>query len=177
MVGSRGRNARDRRPAARALLGLFDTWAFFTSRSSSGQEPPPEPPAGPPTGGTEPFGSAAWLQPRPAGALAGALAAGAQEPAADRAGAQRAHMDGRQHRARRQARGRYSYTVSAPGVYRVRYHAAIRTEPRRPGHRDVLLSSTDSPPSSRPMAFTTPTAFASPNSNNSSAARPTSWRS
>ena len=104
----------------RARLGLFDTWAFFTS-ITSGEEPAPEPEAGPPTGGTDPFGSAAWLRAHPVGALAGrvlpVLKSGRAVVQRRDAGKWIAVGVARVRRA-----GRYSYTVTVPGVYRIQYH-------------------------------------------------------
>src|SRR3954447_11622675 len=74
IIGSRGRT-RVNGATLRARFGLYDSWMFFTS-ITTGDAPPPEEPApgdpAAPTGGAEPFGSAAFLQPRPAiGAVAG----------------------------------------------------------------------------------------------------------
>ncbi len=119
VVGSRGRT-RVTGGQLRARFGLFDTWAFFTS-ITSGEEPPPDQPASPPTGGTEPFGSAAWLQPHPVGALAGRVLPvlkSAQVTVQQRQGGKWVVVG----TTRTGKAGRYSYTVTAPGVYRVRYH-------------------------------------------------------
>ncbi len=70
VIGSRGRT-RVTGGQLRARLGLFDTWAFFTS-ITTGEEPAARAGAeGPPTGGAEPFGSAAWLHAHPVGRLSG----------------------------------------------------------------------------------------------------------
>ena len=121
VIGSRGRT-RVTGGQLRARFGLFDTWAFFTS-ISTGEEPPPEPetPEGPPTGGTEPFGSAAWLHAHVFGRLTGRVL-----PVLKSGTALVQRRDGatwvtagtvRVHRG-----GRYAYDVTVPGVYRIRYH-------------------------------------------------------
>jgi stage II sporulation protein D len=120
VIGSRGRT-RVTGGQLRARFGLFDTWAFFTSITSGEEPPPDQPPAGPPTGGTEPFGSAAWRQPRRAGALAGRVLPvlkSAQVTVQERQGGKWVVVG----TTRTGKAGRYSYTVTAPGVYRVRYH-------------------------------------------------------
>jgi SpoIID/LytB domain protein len=120
VVGSRGRT-RVTGGQLRARFGLFDTWAFFTSITSGEEPPPDQPPAAPPTGGTDPFGSAAWLQPRPVGALAGRVLPvleSAQVTVQERQGGKWVVVG----TTRTGKAGRYSYAVTAPGVYRVRYH-------------------------------------------------------
>jgi stage II sporulation protein D len=118
VVGSRGRTLVTG-GQLRARFGLFDTWAFFTS-ISTGAEPPPED-TGPPTGGAEPFGSATWLQPRTIGRLTGRvlplLKSGVATVQWREAGK---WVDLGTARVRRG--GRYAYDVTAPGLYRVRYH-------------------------------------------------------
>jgi stage II sporulation protein D len=118
-IGTRGRTLVTG-AQLRARLGLFDTWAFFTS-ITSGEEPPPEPPEGPPTGGTDPFGSAAFLQARPVGAIAGRVL-----PVLKRGHVTVQRRDGGKWvdvgLARVRRGGRYSHPVSALGVYRVRHH-------------------------------------------------------
>jgi stage II sporulation protein D len=120
VVGSKGRT-RVTGGTLRARFGLFDTWAFFTSISSGEEPPPDEPPSGPPTGGTDPFGSAAYLRVRPVGALAGRVLPVLQrvrvEVQVRRGGT---WVKAGETRVRRG--GRYSFAVSVPGVYRVRYH-------------------------------------------------------
>jgi stage II sporulation protein D len=121
VIGTRGRT-RVTGGQLRARLGLFDTWAFFTS-ITTGEEPPPEPPAeGAPTGGTEPFGSATYLQARPAvSALTGSVLPvlpGARVTVQQRLG--RDWVDVGRVRLRRG--GRYVYRVTGRGTYRVRYH-------------------------------------------------------
>jgi len=122
VIGSRGR-LRVTGGQLRARLGLFDTWAFFTSITSGEEPPAEEPPAeeGPPTGGTEPFGSAAYLRVRPVGAVAGRVL-----PVLRTARVTLQRRDGKRWvdvgRARVGRGGRYSYTVTRPGLYRVRYH-------------------------------------------------------
>jgi SpoIID/LytB domain protein len=119
VVGSKGRT-RVTGGTLRARFGLFDTWAFFTS-ITSGEAPPPEPDPGPPTGGTDPFGSAAFLSGRPVGALAGRvlplLKSGRVAVQVRRGGT---WVDAGSVRVRHG--GRYSFPVTVPGVYRVRYH-------------------------------------------------------
>jgi stage II sporulation protein D len=121
VIGSRGR-VRATGGQLRARFGLFDTWAFFTS-ITSGQAPPPDPTTdgGAPTGGAQPFGSAQWLRPHPVGSLAGrvlpVLRSGRLTVQVRRG---RAWIDAGTARVGRD--GRYSYAVTSPGVYRVRYH-------------------------------------------------------
>ena len=121
VIGSRGRT-RVTGGQLRARFGLFDTWAFFTS-ISTGEEPPPEPetPEGPPTGGTEPFGSAAWLHPHVISRLTGRVL-----PVLKSGTALVQRRDGKTWvtagTVHVQRGGRYAYDVTVPGVYRVRYH-------------------------------------------------------
>ena len=119
VVGSRGRT-RVTGGTLRARFGLYDTWAFFTS-ISSGEAPPPDDPTTPTTGGTDPFGSAANLRVRPVGALAGRVL-----PVLKGVRAQIQLRRGRTWvkvgEVRTRRGGRYSYAVTVPGVYRVRYH-------------------------------------------------------
>ena len=118
VVGSRGRTLVTG-GQLRARFGLFDTWAFFTS-ISTGAEPPPEPFA-PPTGGAQPFGSAAWLRVHPAARLTGRVLPvlkGGRATVQRRA--RSGWVDVGTVRVRRG--GRYSYSVSTPGRYRIRYH-------------------------------------------------------
>src|SRR4051812_44899294 len=123
VIGSRGRT-RVTGGQLRARFGLFDSWAFFTSITSV-EEPPPDDPGIPPTGGAQPppppAGSAVYLR-RPApGALAGrvlpVLKSGrlVVQVRSGRGWSDDGTASVGRH-------GRYSYTVSAPGVYRVRYH-------------------------------------------------------
>jgi stage II sporulation protein D len=119
VVGSKGRT-RVTGGTLRARFGLYDTWAFFTS-ISSGEAPPPDEPTSPPTGGTDPFGSASYLRVRPVGALAGRvlpLLKGVRVQVQLRQGS--TWVKAGEARVRRG--GRYSYAVTVPGVYRVRYH-------------------------------------------------------
>ena len=102
----------------RARLGLFDTWAFFTS-ITTGEEPRPSErrPA-------HRRGRAVRLRRLPAApgrARYRPRAAGAQARRARRAAARGQHV-GDAGAARVRRGGRYSYAVTAPGVYRVRYH-------------------------------------------------------
>ena len=119
VIGSRG-TTRTTGGTLRARLGLFDTWAFFTS-ITTGEEPAPEPEEGPPTGGAEPFGSAAWLKAHPVGALSGRVL-----PVLKSGKALVQRRDAGKWVTVGVARigrgGRYRYTVTLPGTYRVRYH-------------------------------------------------------
>jgi stage II sporulation protein D len=119
VVGTRGRT-RVNGATLRARFGLYDSWAFFTS-ISSGEAPPPDEPTSPPTGGTDPFGSAAYLRVRPVGALAGrvlpVLKGVRVEVQLRQSGT---WVKAGETRLRRG--GRYSFPVTVPGVYRVRYH-------------------------------------------------------
>ena len=118
VIGSRGRTLVTG-GQLRARLGLYDTWAFFTS-ISTGEEPPTEP-DGPPTGGTEPFGSAAWLRTHAIGRLTGRVLPvlkGGEAIVQRRDGS--SWVDAGVVRVRRG--GRYSYHVTVPGLYRLRYH-------------------------------------------------------
>jgi stage II sporulation protein D len=125
VIGSRGRT-RVTGGQLRARLGLFDTWAFFTSITTGEEPPPEEPPAeepvdGPPTGGAEPFGSAAWLRAHGAGRLTGRVLPVLKS--------RRAIVQRRQGgkwvevaKVRVGRRGRYAYDAPVPGAYRLRYH-------------------------------------------------------
>ena len=118
VIGSRGR-VRTTGGQLRARLGLFDTWAFFTS-ITTGEEPPPAD-AGPPTGGVEPFGSAVWLRVRPIARLTGRVLPVLKSGSAvvqRREGGRWVTLGV----ARVRRGGRYTYDVTAPGVYRLRYH-------------------------------------------------------
>ena len=119
VVGSKGRT-RVTGGTLRARFGLYDTWAFFTS-ISSGEAPPPADPTTPTTGGTDPFGSASNLRVRPVGAIAGRVL-----PVLKGVRAQIQLRRGRTWvkvgEVRTRRGGRYSYAVTVPGVYRVRYH-------------------------------------------------------
>ena len=120
VVGSRGRT-RVTGGQLRARFGLFDTWAFFTS-ITSGEEPPPDQPA---AGRRRAARSRSAPPPacgaRPVGALAGRVLPvlkGAQRAVQVRQGGSGSKAGRRGVR----RGGRYSYAVTAPGVYRVRYH-------------------------------------------------------
>ena len=107
----------------RARLGLYDTWAYFTS-IATGIAPQPEAPAGPPTpvnpgtGGVSPGAAAAGT--RPTGGLAGSVL-----PARPGARVTLQRHDGSRWvtigSARVGAAGRYSAGVTGAGTYRVRY--------------------------------------------------------
>jgi stage II sporulation protein D len=118
VIGSRGRTLVTG-GQLRARLGLFDTWAFFTSITTGAE--PPEEPTGPPTGGTEPFGSAAWLQRHPIRRLTGRVLPVLKSGTAlvQRREARKWVTVGE---ARVRRGGRYRYDVTVPGVYRLRYH-------------------------------------------------------
>jgi stage II sporulation protein D len=123
VIGTRGRT-RVTGGQLRARFGLFDSWAFFTS-ITTGDEPPPEPTPedpGAPTGGTDPFGSAALLgSNRAVGAVAGRVLPvlpGARVTLQRRDNGRWLTVGS----TRLRAGGRYSTSVTSPGVYRVRYH-------------------------------------------------------
>jgi stage II sporulation protein D len=121
VIGSRGRT-RVTGGQLRARFGLFDTWAFFTSITTGAEPPPEEVDPGAPTGGAEPFGSATYLQVRPAlSTLTGRVLPvlrSARVTVQQRLG--RDWIDVGQARVRRG--GRYAYRVTGRGTYRVRYH-------------------------------------------------------
>jgi stage II sporulation protein D len=119
VVGSRGRT-RVTGGTLRARFGLYDTWAFFTS-ISTGEAPPPDDPASPPTGGTDPFGSASYLRVRPIAALAGRVLP-VLKGVRVQVQLRRGHRWVKAGEVRTRRGGRYSYAVTVPGVYRVRYH-------------------------------------------------------
>jgi stage II sporulation protein D len=126
VIGTKGRS-RVNGATLRARLGLFDTWAFFTS-IVTGEEPPPEEPppatpdeqaAGNPTGGASP--SARMVRRAFVGSVAGRVL--------PRLPGQLVviehRRDGRWVRvgeATVRAGGRYSHPVTRRGLYRVRYH-------------------------------------------------------
>ena len=128
VIGTGGRT-RVNGAQLRARLGLFDTWAFFTS-ITTGEEPPPEdpppaatpdtPPTDPTTGGA---GASLWLQAvrrASAGSVAGRVLparAGARVTVQRRAGG-RWVEEGTTPTG---AGGRYSLSVAHRGSYRVRY--------------------------------------------------------
>ena len=122
IIGTGGRTRVDG-ATIRARLGLYDTWAYFTSIKTGTAPKPPEP-AGPPTpvdpgtGGTSP--GAATAGTRPAGGLRGSVMPG-------RRGARitlQRRVGGRWvtiGTVRAGAGGRYEAAVAAAGTYRVRY--------------------------------------------------------
>ena len=122
IVGTGGRTRVDG-ATIRARLGLYDTWAHFTS-IRTGKAPKPQEPAGPPTptnpetGGATPGASAAGV--RPVGGLRGSVM-----PA--RRGARitlQRRAEGRWvtiGHTRAGAGGRYEAAVAVAGTYRVRY--------------------------------------------------------
>ena len=122
IVGTGGRTRVDG-ATIRASLGLYDTWAYFTS-IRTGKAPKPPEPAGPPTpvnpgtGGASP--GAATAGTRPAGGLRGAVMParrGARITLQRRAGARWVTIG----TLRAGAGGRYEAAVAAAGAYRVRY--------------------------------------------------------
>jgi stage II sporulation protein D len=124
IIGSRGRT-RVNGATLRARFGLYDSWMFFTS-ITTGDAPPPEEPApgdpAAPTGGAEPFGSAAFLQPRrAAGAVAGRVL-----PVLPQARVTLERRDGGRWvtvgTAAVRRGGSYRAAVARAGLYRVRYH-------------------------------------------------------
>jgi stage II sporulation protein D len=126
VVGSRG-TTRVTGATLRARLGLYDTWAYFTTIKTGQQPtPPPDPAAAPepsPTGGATPEARAARLMAR---RLSGYVI-----PARRRS---RVRIELRQrHRwisvgaAQTDRFGRYAYAVERPGTYRVRFQGAAGT--------------------------------------------------
>jgi stage II sporulation protein D len=151
VVGTKGRTPVTG-PQLRARLGLFDTWAYFTTVTSTGKRSAlaPETPAAP---APDPAAPAPAPAPAPAAPAPEASAGGAVAQAA-RAGRSRSGrrvsapvLTGRISPAQPHARlrverrvggrwvlavdaqlgsgGRYSVRVPAPGVYRVRYAADV----------------------------------------------------
>src|SRR3954469_22190719 len=125
VIGSRGRT-RVTGAQLRARFGLYDSWMFFTSITTGDQPPPEEPAPAPdpsaPTGGTQPFGSATFLQPRRAiGAVAGRVL-----PVLPQARVTLQRRDGTRWLTIGTARvgrgGAYRAAVARAGLYRVRYH-------------------------------------------------------
>ena len=77
VIGTARAHARDRRAAAGALRAVRHVGVLHLDHDRRGAAAGGA--RGPPTGGTEPFGSAAWLRAHSIGALARPRAAGAQE--------------------------------------------------------------------------------------------------
>jgi stage II sporulation protein D len=105
-------------PQLRSAFGLWDTWAYFTTVSSSVKKAPSKPPA-PSTGGAAPNGArAASVAARSATVIAGSI-----EPARTGAWAKLELRDGRTWRTAADltigSGGRYSVRAPGPGVYRV----------------------------------------------------------
>ena len=124
VIGTDGRT-RVSGAQLRARLGLFDSWAFFTSIVTDEEPAPdggePAPAQGDPTGGATPARAAHLLRrpalARVAGSVLPVLRGG-------RVTVQR-HEGGRWVRAgstRVSRSGRYSLPVASAGSYRVRYH-------------------------------------------------------
>jgi stage II sporulation protein D len=120
VVGSRGRT-RVSGALLRARLGLYDTWAYFTTVSSRRGKAPAKPV--PPTGGT-PAGGVAASGKRPIASVKGALL-----PARRGAGVRLQVRRGDRWRTvgttRVASGGRYSAPVTERGVYRVRAGSAV----------------------------------------------------
>ena len=117
VVGSRGRT-RVSGATLRARLGLFDTWAYFTSiTTGTTPKPAPDPPVGgDPTGGTP----GAFTARVPRGRLTGAVlpAIAGEDVVVQR------RQGGRWRRvgaAESSAGGRYAFTLERAGRYRVKY--------------------------------------------------------
>jgi stage II sporulation protein D len=109
VVGSRGRTVTDG-ATLRARLGLFDSWAYFTSISGEKDEPRDGDASG---GTTAPPGVSAFL--RPVGALRGTVIA------EGRAVTVEALRDGRWVKAgatRARRSGAYRWAATTPGTYR-----------------------------------------------------------
>jgi stage II sporulation protein D len=142
IVGSRGRT-NVTGPQLRSRFGLFDTWAYFTTVTSSGSRSPvaPETPAAPapapggpeaPAPSTPPptasTGGAGTRAARAAGVRAPVLS-GAIEPARPGARIRVERQVGRRWvlavDAQVDARGRYAVAVGSRGVYRVRYAGTV----------------------------------------------------
>jgi SpoIID/LytB domain protein len=105
-------------PQLRSAFGLWDTWAYFTTVSSSVKKAPSTPRA-PSTGGAAPDGArAASVAARSAAVIAGSF-----EPARTGAWAKLELRDGRTWRTAADltigSGGRYSVRAPGPGVYRV----------------------------------------------------------
>ena len=122
VIGTRGRT-RVTGGQLRARFGLFDSWAFFTSITTGDEPAPedPEDPVDPLTGGTDPFGSTALLASRPVGVVAGRVLPVLRGALVT--------LQRRDHgrwvtvgSTRLRRGGRYSQSVTQPGLYRVRYH-------------------------------------------------------
>ena len=121
VVGSRGRT-RVTGSTLRARLGLYDSWAYFTS-ITTGKAPKPEPdPAPGGTGGASPTGGA----PPEARAATGRHRLGGRVfPARRGDDVSIERRTGRRWvtvgSAETDARGRYAFTADAPGRYRARF--------------------------------------------------------
>ncbi len=124
VVGTKG-NVAVTGPQLRSALGLWDTWASFTSVSSSVKKPPTPPasaapaPTAPSTGGAAPDGARAAA----AAARRATVIAGSFEPARPGAWAKLELRDGGTWRTAADltigSGGRYSVRAPGPGVYRV----------------------------------------------------------
>ena len=122
VVGTGGRT-RVSGATLRARLGLFDTWAYFTS-IKTGQAPAEEPPAAPaepsPTGGATPEARAARVMGR---RLHGTVLPANRGRAVHIQLRQRSGWD-TIGTARTSRRGRYAFALERPGTYRVRFAGA-----------------------------------------------------
>jgi stage II sporulation protein D len=126
VVGSKGTVAVTG-PQLRAAFGLWDTWAYFTSVSSSVKKPAtpapatpaPSTPSAPSTGGASPDGARAAA----VAAQRAAIIAGSFEPARPGTWAKLEVRDGATWRTAADltigSGGRYSVRAPGPGVYRV----------------------------------------------------------
>jgi stage II sporulation protein D len=108
VVGSRGTTVTDG-ATLRARLGLYDTWAYFTSISGKADEPTESDQSG---GTTAPPGFSAFV--RPIGALHGTVIAQSRKVTIQ------ARQDGRWVKVgeTKTRRGRYRWATAAPGTYR-----------------------------------------------------------
>src|SRR3954471_15419051 len=137
VLGTRGRT-RVTGPTLRARLGLFDTWATFSTISSSGtptptpKQPPDNPPATDPSGGVTPPGGGSTTPPTGSdpsgGARAAALAiagglSGRVAPVHRRMRVElQRRAGGKWHFAgwtRTDRRGRFTFSALRSGAYRV----------------------------------------------------------
>jgi stage II sporulation protein D len=114
IVGSRGTTPVDG-ATLRARLGLYDTWAYFTTIKTRKAKPDP-------SGGTTAPRSFSFVHRRPAGALAGRIIGAGQ-----RTLQVQVRRDGGWQPAgetRLSRRGTYRWTAATPGTYRVRVGGA-----------------------------------------------------
>jgi stage II sporulation protein D len=146
IVGTRGRTPVTG-PQLRARLGLFDTWAYFTTVTSTPKRSTPAPQTPAAETPAAPAPAAPGAAPAPVATAAGGVAAAARAANAKRSSARVPVLSGRITPARPHARlrvekrkgtrwvlavdaqlgagGRYSVPVQSPGVYRVRYGTRV----------------------------------------------------